>query len=352
MGTSMLVFRTKKIRKAEPGVVMVLFAGIAMVLLAVMGISLYVGLSAYIQGELHEMTNTAAGTAARALYDDFDRSTWLPALNEGDALAAGQNAFDTMAAANNFIADMAPQLTLTGNGNNRVDASVSATLVIPLMAAVGLNQLNFTAASAALYAQNEVGGICDSETWGTDDPPNPQASCMNPQAGPYSRTIDLDLPVYDGGGWDLYINTGQINDSYYHGIRLAVCTSDIPEEGLTGTCQPIVNGAVPYNDEGVVILRDLDGDGTDERILYGKILIDLSVDNIQKGTTLQVIDDGIHDGYTVNSASDPGTRVLELIPTITQPSQITTFHHAILCQGASCDAVGNARLVTNNFTYN
>jgi hypothetical protein len=318
------------------GVISVLFAGVAAILVGILGVSTYIGMSAYIHGEMHEAANSAAGTAARALYDDIDENM-KPLLNVEMAMSAGRGAYGQFIASNSFLNEqIGPNLTLEMTGPNQVTATVTGALNTPLLAVVGINNLTFEAESTAKYAQNEMGGICDL---GADA--SEKASCVNTQAGPFSRVVALDLPLYDGGGMDLFINTGN-SGAGYHGIMLEVCTNDITIGDTLvneGACKPVKIGAIPYL-EGAVIVRG------DNHVLYGQVFIDLEGDGIEKGTAIKIIDDGVHDAYEINGPNDLGTRYLELVPQLTQPTSIRTLHHAILCRAESCETTNAGRMLT------
>lgn len=306
--------------RAYGGVIGTLFAGIVLILLAVLGLSLYVGVNAYVQGQFHEAASAAAGAAARSMYDAIEPNhepKFSPELGQ----AAGVEAFEVFSTANPVLKQFNPTLTLRQIGSDQFAAEIEGKMKLPLLSYVGLGELTMQAESQARYMQNELARKSEDVF-------------INTQQGAYQRQIPLDMPIYDGKGTDLYINTGKRN-SGYHGIQVFVCNR-------TGSCKNVAEGEddagnamiFPYK-EGVIVERKVNGNM--ERFLYGRFFVDLAFLGVHKGTVIKIIDDGIHDGYSVGGIDSKGIRTLELIPDMTVPTSIRTMHHALICRSGHCN---------------
>ncbi len=302
------LFKPQK-RCARKGFAAVIIGGVGLMLLAALGVGIYTGMVAYVHGELHEMALATAGSAARALYDDFDGSTVV--LNSGKGLAAGQQTFANMQASSTNLVEFTPQLDLQYLGGEVYEALVFAQVRVPLVAWLGVQNLLIVGRASAIYGQNDLNGkLVD----------------IHPQGGDQYIDIPLDLPVLNGAGPDLYLSTGvSSNPAGYHGVTVQLCVNN-------GDCRDISDGAHPAHNKGVMIDRG------GQKVLYGEFWIDLSRAGQEKGTSIRILDDLVNDRYTGADIgfNTKGERVLELVPHTVDVLELRTMHHAFMCFKDNC----------------
>lgn len=301
------------LRKAHHGVSMIIFGVVAIMLLGFLAVALYAGFNAYIQTELQQMANGMANAAARSMFDNFDASTGQPVLSasqSNQALSAVQARF---IAANPALASFGGVVVINqaiDTGAERATITLQKTIPTPLLGPFGINNINIQATGSARYAQMNT-------------PPGLLA--INTANGPYSRQINIDPPLLNGPGPDIYLNTG-ISGGGYHGVMIELCSA--------GTCANVSRGAAIANGNGIMVDRDYGG--TIYRVLYGQFFIDIDAVGVdaRKGVAIKIIDDGVQDYYNPD-----GTRGLELVPAPTQPSSLRIMRFAVSCSatGAACN---------------
>lgn len=302
--------------RASHGVSMILFAVTGMMLVGFLGIALYAGLNAYIQTELQQMANGMAQAGARSLYDNFDASGQpIPSTGQSQAaMAAVQGRFLSANPALQSFGGVAVLDQSADSGSEMVSVTLQKNIPTPILGFLGINTISIQAASIARYAQMSI---------------PPGFSSINTATGPYVRQINLDPPLLNGPGPDIYINTG-ISGGGYHGLMLEVCSA--------GTCVNVGRGARIANNNGVIVERSYGGQTY--RVLYGQFFIDMDAIgvDVRKGVALKIIDDGIHDYYTNLNSAVP-SRGLELVPAATRPSSLRLMRFAVTCSasGSACN---------------
>jgi hypothetical protein len=297
-------------RSVHHGFAAALMASVGLALLAVLGVGIYAGIIAYVQGELHEMAMAAAGAAARSAYDDFNGQL---VHSPTKAQAAGQEAFEAMKIANTPLTQFTPTLILQPLGTEVYEAVVLAQVNTPLLASIGFSAYLITARASAIYAQNNLSPVMNG------------LGNLHPQGGRQWITVPTDLPVFNGAGPDFYISTGvDSNPLGYHGIIVEVCDN--------GTnCYDVGEGAYPGN-KGVIVRRN------GKNVLYGEFYIDLEHTGIEKFNAIRIHDDGVNDRYLADDVGQntKGARILELLPHSVKMLELRTMHHAFMCYENNC----------------
>lgn len=295
-------------RRAQRGVSMLMFAATGTMMVGFIGVALYAGLNAFIQTELQQMANGMAGAAARSMYDNFDASG-QPIISGGQATAAADAVRVRFLSANPALAGLGGVIVVNqaiDTGNETARITLQKNIPTPLLGPIGINTLNIQASSTARYGQMNI--------------PSGLLS-INTATGPYTRLVNIDPPLLNGPGPDIYINTG-ISGGGYHGVMVEVCSG--------GQCYNVGHGARIANNNGTVVLRN------GYRVLYGQFFIDIDAVGVdaKKGVAIKIMDDGVHDFY-----SPTGSRGLELVPAPTIPSSLRVMRFASLCSvnGGACN---------------
>ncbi len=313
------------VRRAQQGYVAALLGGVGLMLLAAIGVGIYTGIVAYVQGELHEIALSTAGTAARSVYDDVDATTQAPVLSPAKAVTAGWETFNNMVAANTILTAFNPGLDLHPLGDEVYEAIVLAEVNVPLLAIVGLDNMLIEARASAIYAQNDLSTIVQD---------------IHSQGGAQFVNVPLDLPVLNGSGPDIYISTlASSTPKGYHGVMVELCVNN-------GDCYDVGDGAYPTDaTKGLIVERN------GRNVLYGEFFIDLENVGINKGTTIRIVDDLVNDRYL---AADLNTanrkRILELVPHMVDLLELRTFHHAFMCFENNC-SYPTTRFVAGSTPY-
>jgi len=319
---------------AQRGVVAVLVAGILVMLLTTLGIALYTGVNAYIQGDLQHLANSMALAGARSMYDDLENDPDIgdgvqgqttPKFSSGLAQTAAMAVYNRVTQYHPVLSanfQVSIDQLIINEGEQSVLVILTGAIPTPFLSFVGINQLNIQAKSKALYSQ--VNGLTKPiriNTQGVDAQGNIDES------SPYAQAINLPLPLLDGYGPDLFIDTGMAPSGGYHGVKVELCTV----EDANLKCYDMGQAARVCNNQGAIAERD------GIRYLYGKVFIDMAVLNLYKATAIRISDDGVHDAIAGTDGLGNSTeRILELVPADTNVGAIRLLHYAALCRNADC----------------
>lgn len=299
------------IRKAASGVVLASIAAFGAVLIGFMGVGIYVGLNAYIQSELHNATSAAVIAGASALYDEVGAGG-APVYNTGRGVIATQQVFNKIISRNPALQAFGAGISEgpTVNDDRTILLGATAQIPMPFLAPIGLGTIGIRARSMAQYARQSLPA---------------GRFTMSSLSAPFTRAVNLDPPLLDGPGTDLYI----IPDALNHGYMVEVCSA--------GQCVDVSKAA-----RGTVVDRMYFG--RRRQVIYGPAYIDLGAINgfegynklAQKGAQLKILDDGIPD------RQGGGGRALELFVRPTVFTGVFVYHHATLCDVRSrlCNVTG------------
>ncbi|MDH4379205.1 MAG: hypothetical protein QE263_04805 [Vampirovibrionales bacterium] len=336
------------VRRAQRGVVAVLIAGTLVMLLIALGVALYTGVNAYIQGDLQHLSNSMALAGARSMYDDLETDPSIsvtvdgitttalpgktaPQFSQAKAKDAANAVFDRVTKyhpilSNNFQTSI--DKLIINEEEQSVLVVLTGVIPTPFLSFMGINELDLEAKSKALYSQ--VNGLTTPiriNTQGVDAQGEPDPK------SPYAQAINLPLPLLDGYGPDLFMDTGLAASGGYHGVRIELCTV----EDATLKCYDMGKAARVYNNQGAIRPIMNKAGGEIGRVLYGKIFIDMAYLNFNKATAIRISDDGVHDALTGTDGLGKSTgRILELVPADTQIGSIRLLHYAALCREADC----------------
>jgi hypothetical protein len=294
-------------------------------LLIALGVALYTGVNAYIQGDLQHLANSMALAGARSMFDDLAADPDIgdgvagktpPKFSQAKAEDAANTVFGRVTEYHpilsfNFQASI--DKLIINEDEQSVLVVLTGVIPTPFLSFMGINELDLEAKSKALYSQ--VNGLTKPIRINTQDGPKD------------AQAINLPLPLLDGYGPDVFIDTGMAASGGYHGVRVELCTV----EDANLKCYDMGQAARVYKNQGAIAERD------GVRYLYGKVFIDMAYLNFNKATAIRISDDGVHDAIAGTDGLGNSTgRVLELVPADTQIGSIRLLHYAALCREANC----------------
>ncbi len=299
-------------RARERGTALAIIVTMLTALLGFLGIAIYTGLNAYLQNELQNAVSSSAGAGAAAFFDTFD-ANGVPQVSSAEAQLSAQTTFDNIIAANPAMTSFGVAMTGAPTLNvarQTVTVEATATVPTPFLALVGISDYTVDATSTARYARMNV----DTTNF-----------TINTKTGPYYRILNVDPPLVDGPGPDMFVSSAATGGGY-HGIIVELCSA--------GKCYDVGRAALPQSADAIVSDRDYPGFGT-RRVLYGDFYIDLGGtglgynQHVKKGAAIRIVDDGVQDYIVVGSGGSQ--RGIELDPQPTEVAAMRMFHYSVFC---------------------
>ncbi len=250
-------------RRRHPGSNLLLFCGIGALVVGFMGMALYGGLQTFVETELAHSAMNAAMTGAAAYYSGVDSGTHRPIPNATSAQALAGSTFAAIVNSSSLKGFNATLVSATSNdATDSITVTARAGAALPFLRALGIQSLETTATATARALRYEptlfTGPLSIQPT------PGDLAS--------YSQSIQLEFPLVDGPGGDLYVEQNMAMQQAY------------VVEGCNETeCYNLAGGAFPVGSSKVVTLID----GT--RAIVGSAIIDLAQAGVRKASVLRFV---------------------------------------------------------------
>lgn len=282
----------------QKGSIMLLFAAMAVMLIAFMGVTIYSGLQTFIQQDLQRVSMNAAMVGAASYYQDKG-ANGKPVANgtaaRNKALATFRNIVNASS-----LGGFSPTATVTNNdASDSVTVSAVATFGTSLLAPVGINTIEAKAESTARALKYEPTKFTGSISILPDET----------DIASYSQVIDLTFPMVDGPGNDLYIEQDAATQQGY-----------IVEACNNTNCYNLVSAATLIGSSQRLIV-----DGG-EQAIYGSAIFDLSMAGVRKASKIRITHANNFDLYNAG--------VLQPAPTVPTPLElrkIMIFGYAGAC---------------------
>ena len=267
-------------RKRQPGANLALLCMMGVVIIGFVGVCMYGGMQAYVEGDLQKAAMGAAMAGASAYYGKTD-AQGSPSPDSAGAISAATTAFNS-AVSNSSLKGF--NVTLNGVTNNDSNDSITvdakATISLPFLGLVGISQMQVNALATACALRYEptiyTGPVKIL----------PVAGDINS----YSANMKLNFPVVDGPGTDLYVEQDAALQQPY---VVEVCNSS--------SCYNVGAGATPVGTSQKITLAD------GSVAIVGTAAIDLQKAGVRKGSMLRFTHGNVFDSWTNGAANPPPT---------------------------------------------
>ena len=287
-------------RSRHHGANLLILAGVATMLIGFMGVSIYLGLQAYITSELQKAASTAAMVGASNYYSN-QSATGKPVQNAVRAEGLARDTFRDIVESSKALKGFGAVIkgVTTNSGNDSVTLSTEGNLPTPFLAPVGIKQISVVAhgtAKALRYEPTMFVGPVSMMPDGTM--PSMQ------------RTIKLAFPLVDVAGNDLYVE--QSAQSPY-----------VVEACNDSDCYDLVKGATNIGSG-----KTISSGGS--RLLIGSAFIDLNKAGVNKATKLRFTHGNRFDTYYAGKGHS-----IPLYPTAVTLDRVFIFGFAGNCPDAN-----------------
>ena len=187
-----------RLNNRHSGANLAILAGLSIMLIGFLGVSVFVGLQVYMQGEISKAAQTAALTGASVYYSKANAATGRPEPDSAKAIQVAEDTFKAIVANSGALKGFG--LTLTGpptanDSNDSITVQARGAFATSFLAPVGIKQIEITESGTARALKYEptqqLGPISILPTTGN--------------VGSGSRMLNLVFPIVDGPGTELYV---------------------------------------------------------------------------------------------------------------------------------------------------
>lgn len=290
-----------KNRKKALGSNIALFALTAILLIAMLGISIYVGLQGFVQNEIQKAATTAALAGASAYYSANAGGRPMPDADKAKGIA--KTVFASIVANSGSLKGLSAKLDgVTNNDkNDSITVTAHGSFGTAFLAPVGIQKIDITANGTARAVKYAAAGNGSSVGAITLVPDGTMKSMQ--------QTLDLVFPLVDNPGTDLYIE--QVQQVQY---VIEACNSQFCY-GLVRAAQPVGSGKV---------VKSGTNDGTD--VITGSCTIDLAKAGVRKASKLRFT-----HGNVFNSSYSGSQPSLSTYPTPAMMTSVYIFGYSSVC---------------------
>lgn len=287
--------------KPQRGGMLAMMGTLGILMLAFMGVGIYLGVVTYLQQELEKAASGAALAGASSMYDGFN-AAGEEVANGPAGRTAARMIVDTIIAEVPLLASSNATATITPAGNT-MRVNMTADMEPPILSFIGITTIEINASATAKAIK-----YCPSQSQGsiTLSPPGPGATA----------SYTMDFAVNDLlPGAEIKIN----QENTLKGYTVEGCAG--------GSCHTLSNTdyATP-----LVTCRTTTNTLADNNVIYGSAVIDLVSRQVSKVASLQFRDDKVYDSFSAGC----GNHSLDSGPTTIDSVEILGF--SSLCFGGMC----------------
>lgn len=265
-----------KRRRKSMGANLAILCAMAVMIIAFMGISIYTGLQAFIEGDLQRASMNAAMAGAAAYYGKTD-GTGKPTPDSAGAQTIATNTFNAIVS-NSSLNGFGATATISSSDNNdSITVTGKASIPTAFLAPIGINQIETNAKSTARALRYEPTQFTG--------PLRIQPVAGN--IGSYSRIIKLAFPLVDGPGSDLYIE--EPPDSQ-QGYVVEACNDT--------ECYNLVPGATKVGSSQILTVNGM-------QVIYGTAIIDMAKAGVRKANRIRITHCNQFDYYNAGAGPTP-----------------------------------------------
>jgi hypothetical protein len=252
----------KKFRKASPGSNLVIFCGMVILLLGMLGISIYVGMQAFVQSEIQKAAGTAAMAGAAAYYSGNPGGRPTPDVTRAKNIA--RNTFNAIVANSGALKGLGVSIVNVTNNDNNDSITVTAegAFGTSLLAPIGISKVEVKASGTARSLKYAAAGAGSAVGPITILPDGTSKSMQ--------QTLELAFPLVDNPGTDLYTEQAQQIEYVVEACNSRSCYDIVPAATKVGTGR---------------IKKSKTGDGSD--VILGSATFDLAKLGVRKASKLR-----------------------------------------------------------------
>ncbi|WP_373533265.1 hypothetical protein [Vampirovibrio sp.] len=293
------------IRTRCKGGILVLFCGLAVLIIGFMGLCIYTGLQAFVEGDLQRVSMNAAMVGAAGYYSNVG-TFGKPLPSASSAKNDARNIFQGVMRRSSVGGFGARVIRITSNdSNDSVSVTSRATLPTALLTPIGIQniQVNATATARAVkYEPTAFTGPIEILPDGVT-------------LASYSRTLDLAFPLVNGLGTDLYVEQPA---EAQQGYVVEACNSR--------NCYDLIQAATPVGSGQILTSR------AGKKLIYGSATFNLGRIKVHKATKLRFTHgNDFKSGYFKAGAPTP----YDSTPLPLTIQRVMIFHHASACVSPS-----------------
>lgn len=265
-----------KLRRKHLGANLAILCAMAIMIIAFMGISIYTGLQAFIEGDLQRASMNAAMAGAAAYYGTAD-GTGRPTPDAGGAQGLATSTFNAIVS-NSSLNGFGGTATVTSNdSNDSITVTGTASIPTAFLAPIGINSIETTTkatARALRYEPTQFTGPL-------------RILPVAGNIGSYSRNIKLAFPLVDGPGNDLYIEQDPASQQGY-----------VVEACNDTECYNLVPGATKVGTSQILTVNGM-------QVIYGTAIIDMNRAGVRKANKIRITHCNQFDFYNAGAGPTP-----------------------------------------------
>lgn len=268
--------KARPLRRKHRGANLAILCAMAVMIIGFMGISIYTGLQAFIEGDLQRASMNAAMAGAAAYYGKTDGSG-KPTPDSGGAQGIATSTFNAIAS-NSSLGGFNATATASSNDNNdSITITAKAGIATPLLAPLGINTIETNAKSTARALKYEP-----TQFTGTL-----RIQPVDGNIGSYSRVIQLAFPLVDGPGTDIYVEQ---DAAMQQGYVLEACNNT--------ECYNLTPGATKVGSSQILTVNGMP-------VVYGTATFDMAKAGVRKASKLRITHANQFDYYNAGAGPTP-----------------------------------------------
>lgn len=288
-------------RNRSAGSNLVMLCTMAVLIIVMMGISIYTGLQALVQQEIQKAASTAAMAGAAAYYSG--NAGGKPTADAKGAIDVATNTFNAIVANSGALKGLGAKLTgVTNNDkNDSITVKAQGSFTTGFLAPVGIKRIDLVGNGTARSLKYAAAG--------NDSPVGPISLLPDGTMKSMQQTLELAFPLVDNPGTDLYVE--QIQQIQY---VVEACNDQF--------CYDLVSGAKKVGSGKIRPSGTLDG--TD--VIMGSCTIDLAKAGVRKASKLRFT-----HGNVFATSYGGGPESLQTYPTPAMLSEVYIYGYASAC---------------------
>jgi hypothetical protein len=266
----------KRIRKKSQGANLAILCAMSVMIIGFMGISIYTGLHAFIEGDLQRASMNAALAGAAAYYGKTD-GTGKPTADSAGAQSTATTTFNSITSNSSLKGFSATATVASADNNDSVTVTAQAKIPTAFLAPIGITAIETTAKSTARALRYEPTQFTGPLK-------------VLPVAGniaSYSKVIDLAFPLVDGPGSDLYL---EMDAASQQGYVVEACNDT--------ECYNLTPGATKVGTSQILTVNGMP-------VIYGTAVIDLAKAGVRKASKLRITHCNQFDFYNAGAGPTP-----------------------------------------------
>lgn len=267
---------TRPFRRKQRGANLAILCAVAVMIIGFMGISIYTGLHAFIEGDLQRASMNAAMAGAAAYYGKTDGSG-KPTPDSGGAQGIATSTFNAIVS-NSSLGGFSATATASSNDtNDSITITAKAGIPTPLLTPLGISSIESNAKSTARALRYDL----------TQFTGPLKIQPVDGNIGSYSKVVQLTFPLVDGPGTDIYVEQ---DAAMQQGYVLEACNNT--------ECYNLTPGATKVGSSQVLTVNGMP-------VVYGTATFDLGKAGVRKASKLRITHCNQFDFFNAGAGPTP-----------------------------------------------